>query len=147
MKHQDDIVLVTGSNGRIGSAVMRRLRRRFDNVVDLDRKAPGPPPPDCVAIPVDITSDESMWEGLRVLRAHHGARFRQADLVLNPVFRRTVDMLDFAARRECVAAGVHAVRAQRATIDALLAPEAVPSMPSGDSSAAARPDAPHALSR
>lgn len=74
MKHQDDIVLVTGSNGRIGSAVMRRLRRRFDNVVGLDRKAPGPPPPDCVAIPVDITSDESMREGLRVLRAHHGAR-------------------------------------------------------------------------
>lgn len=74
MKHQDDIVLVTGSNGRIGSAVMRRLRRRFDNVVGLDRKAPGPPPPDCVAIPVDITSDESMREGLRVLRVHHGAR-------------------------------------------------------------------------
>lgn len=74
MKYQDDIVLVTGSNGRIGSAVMRRLRRRFDNVVGLDRKAPGPPPPDCVAIPVDITSDESMQEGLRVLRAHHGAR-------------------------------------------------------------------------
>ncbi|MGB4859196.1 MAG: heavy metal-binding domain-containing protein, partial [Dokdonella sp.] len=72
--HQDDIVLVTGSNGRIGSAVMQRLRRRFDNVVGLDRKAPGPPPPDCVAIPVDITSDESMREGLRVLRAHHGAR-------------------------------------------------------------------------
>ncbi len=74
MKHQDDIVLVTGSNGRIGSTVMRRLRRRFDNVVGLDRKAPAPPPPDCVAIPVDITSDESMREGLRVLRAHHGAR-------------------------------------------------------------------------
>ena len=45
MKFEDDIVLVTGSNGRIGDAVMRRLRRRFDNVVGLDRKAPAPPPP------------------------------------------------------------------------------------------------------
>ncbi len=74
MKYQDDIVLVTGSNGRIGSAVMRRLRQSFDNVVGLDRKAPAPPPPDCTAIPVDITSDESLQEGLRVLRAHHGVR-------------------------------------------------------------------------
>ncbi len=74
MKFKDDIVLVTGSNGRIGDAVMRRLRRRFDNVVGLDRKAPSPPPPDCVSIPVDVSSDESVQEGLRVLRAHHGAR-------------------------------------------------------------------------
>jgi nucleoside-diphosphate-sugar epimerase len=74
MKFEDDIVLVTGSNGRIGGAVMRRLRQRFDNVVGLDRKAPAPPPPDCVSIPVDVSSDESVQEGLRVLRAHHGAR-------------------------------------------------------------------------
>lgn len=36
MRHQDDIVLVTGPNGRIGSAVMRRLRRRLDSPVGLD---------------------------------------------------------------------------------------------------------------
>jgi NTE family protein len=57
--------------------------------------------------------------------SHAGARFRQADLVLNPLFRRSVDMLDFAARRECVAAGIRAVRAQRKIIAALLAPDAV----------------------
>jgi nucleoside-diphosphate-sugar epimerase len=73
-KHEDDIVLVTGSNGRIGDAVMRRLRQQFDNVVGLDRTAPTPPPPDCTYIPVDVTSDESMREGLRVLRSHHGSR-------------------------------------------------------------------------
>src|SRR5262245_12150607 len=67
------IALVTGSNGRIGDAVMRRFTGRFDDVVGFDRKAPGPPPPGCVYIPVEITSDESVREGLRVLREHHGA--------------------------------------------------------------------------
>lgn len=55
MKFEDDIVLVNGSNGRIGDAVMQRLSRRFYNVVGLNRKAPGPPP-DWACIPVDIAS-------------------------------------------------------------------------------------------
>lgn len=38
-----NIVLVTGSNGRIGSAVVRRLSGRFSDVVGFDRKAPAPP--------------------------------------------------------------------------------------------------------
>jgi nucleoside-diphosphate-sugar epimerase len=67
-----DIVLITGSSGRIGTAVMRRLTGRFGDVVGLDRKAPSPPPPGCTNIPVDITSDESVQEGLRILREHHG---------------------------------------------------------------------------
>lgn len=74
MKFKDDIVLITGSNGRIGTAVMQRLRERFDNVVGFDQKAPTPPPPDCVRIAVDVASDESVREGLRMLREHHGAR-------------------------------------------------------------------------
>lgn len=74
MKPKGDIVLITGSNGRIGTAVMQRLRERFDNVVGFDLKAPAPPPPYCVRIPVDIASDESVREGLRMLREHHGAK-------------------------------------------------------------------------
>ncbi|MHB8747475.1 MAG: NAD-dependent epimerase/dehydratase family protein, partial [Gammaproteobacteria bacterium] len=74
MKFKDDIVLITGSNGRIGTAVMQRLRERFDNVVGFDQEAPTPPPPDCVRIPVDITSDASVREGLRILREHHGVK-------------------------------------------------------------------------
>ncbi len=70
MKVENDIVSVTGSNGRIGDAVMRRLRRRVHNVVGLDRPAPGPPPSDCIHIPVDFASDDSLQEGLR---EHHGA--------------------------------------------------------------------------
>ena len=74
MNQKEDIVLITGSNGRIGTALMQRLRERFDNVVGFDLKAPTEPPPECVRIPVDITSDESVQEGLRVLREHHGTR-------------------------------------------------------------------------
>jgi len=66
------IVLITGCNGRIGSAAMQRLTGRFSDVVGFDRNAPAPPPPDCVRIPVDISSDESVREGLRILREHHG---------------------------------------------------------------------------
>ena len=72
MKTDSGIVLVTGSAGRIGDAVMRRFTGRFDTIVGFDRKAPTPPLPGCVYIPVEITSDESVREGLRVLRDHHG---------------------------------------------------------------------------
>ena len=67
-----NIVLITGASGRIGEALMQRLAGRFSDVVGFDRKAPAPPPPDCVYIPVDIASDDSVREGLRVLREHHG---------------------------------------------------------------------------
>ena len=66
------IVIVTGSNGTIGEAVMRRFAGKFDHVVGFDRKAPGPPPPDCVYVPVEITSDDSVLDGLRIIRKHHG---------------------------------------------------------------------------
>ena len=74
MKTESGTIIVTGSNGTIGDAVMRRLAGRFESVVGFDRKAPTPPPPDCVYMPVEITSDESVREGLRLLREHHGAR-------------------------------------------------------------------------
>jgi nucleoside-diphosphate-sugar epimerase len=65
---------VTGSNGRIGDAVMRRLAGHFDSTVGFDRQAPAPPPPGCVYIPVEMTSDDSVRQGLQTLRAHHGMR-------------------------------------------------------------------------
>ena len=67
------IIIVTGSNGRIGDAVMRRFAGRFPVVVGFDRKTPKPAPPGCVYVPVDITSDASVREGLTVIREHHGA--------------------------------------------------------------------------
>ena len=67
------IILVTGSNGRIGDAVMRRFAGRFESVVGFDRKAPNPAPSGCVYVTVDITSDESVRDGIRTIREHHGA--------------------------------------------------------------------------
>lgn len=74
MANEAGIIIVTGSNGRIGDAVMRRFASRFDQVVGFDRKAPAPPPPGCVRVPVDVTSTESVMEGLAVIREHHGSQ-------------------------------------------------------------------------
>lgn len=73
MTQGNGIVIVTGSNGRIGDALMRRFAGRFDSIVGFDRKAPTPPPPGCVYIPVEITSDDSVRQGLRTIRDHHGS--------------------------------------------------------------------------
>ena len=73
MAKEKGIIVVTGSNGRIGDAVMRRFAGRFESIVGFDRKAPAPPPPGCVYMPVEITSDTSVREGLRTIREHHGA--------------------------------------------------------------------------
>jgi nucleoside-diphosphate-sugar epimerase len=70
---ENGIVVVTGSNGRIGDAVMRRFAGRFESIVGFDRKAPAPPAPGCVYMPVEITSDDSVRQGLRAIREHHGA--------------------------------------------------------------------------
>jgi NTE family protein len=51
---------------------------------------------------------------------HADARFAGADLVLRPAFRRTIDTLDFDARRACIAAGVRAVRRHRDILERLL---------------------------
>jgi nucleoside-diphosphate-sugar epimerase len=70
---ENGLVLVTGSGGRIGSAVMRRFAGRFGEVVGFDREASESMPPGCTYMPVEITSDESVSKGLRVLREHHGS--------------------------------------------------------------------------
>ena len=72
MESERKIVLVTGSTGRIGEAVMRRFGPRAEDVVGFDRKAPDPPPPDCTYISVDVTSDESVGKGLQTVLDHHG---------------------------------------------------------------------------
>ena len=73
MTPDSGIVVVTGSNGRIGDAVMRRFAERFESIVGFDRQAPGPPPPGCVYMPVEMTSDDSARQGLRTIREHRGA--------------------------------------------------------------------------
>ncbi len=53
-------------------------------------------------------------------RQHAHLRFAEADLVLRPRFARDIDTLEFSARRECVAAGIRVVRAERSHIERLL---------------------------
>lgn len=73
MDSNSGIIIVTGSNGRIGQAVMRRFAGRYADVVGFDRNAESPPPPHCVHIPVEVTSEKSVRDGLRTIREHHGA--------------------------------------------------------------------------
>lgn len=73
MSTERSVVLITGVNGRIGTAVAQRLVGKFGDVVGFDLNAASPPPPDCVRIPVDLASDQSTEEGLRILRDHHGS--------------------------------------------------------------------------
>ena len=54
--------------------LMQRLTGKYGQVIGFDQHAPAPPPPDCVRIAVDVGSDESVTEGLRMLRAHHGSK-------------------------------------------------------------------------
>ena len=63
MRPDGDIILITGANGRIGTAVMRELRKTFSNVVGFDLQSPPDPPEGCTRIPVDITSDDRVTEG------------------------------------------------------------------------------------
>ncbi len=59
----------------------------------------------------------ALLKALEICQLHHAdLRFGRADCVLRPPFRRTIDTLDFTSRRECVAAGLRAVRAQRCAL-------------------------------
>ena len=53
-------------------------------------------------------------------RQHAHLRFAEADLTLRPRFRRSIDTLEFSARRECVAAGIRIVRQERQAVRTLL---------------------------
>jgi NTE family protein len=53
-------------------------------------------------------------------RRHAELRMREADLVIRPHFGRIINVLEFDALRECVAAGARAVRRNLGDISALL---------------------------
>jgi nucleoside-diphosphate-sugar epimerase len=67
------VVVVTGSSGLIGSALIRALAGRYE-IVGFDRAGPPHPPPEAHCVTVDLTSDESVRNAFVHLRADYGRR-------------------------------------------------------------------------
>lgn len=66
-------VIVTGSTGFIGSALISSLADRY-SLVGLDRAATRQPPPAAECICIDLTSEEAIAAGLQRVRAAYGVR-------------------------------------------------------------------------
>src|SRR5262249_1583820 len=72
MEPRRPAVLITGSSGLIGSALARRLARRF-TVVGVDQPGAPHPPTSADCIDVDLASERSLQEGLELVRDRHGS--------------------------------------------------------------------------
>ncbi|MBX3562674.1 MAG: NAD-dependent epimerase/dehydratase family protein [Sphingomonas sp.] len=70
---QQEVVLVTGASGFIGSAVIERLAGRY-RLVGLDRPGPPDPPSAARTVDIDLGSDDSVREALATVRAEFGSR-------------------------------------------------------------------------
>lgn len=73
MSAHKNTVIVTGSSGLIGSAVVNRFAEHY-RVVGFDAEGPTHPPPAAECVCVDVTSDESVKEGLARVRKGYGER-------------------------------------------------------------------------
>ena len=71
MKQGKEAILVTGSSGLIGSAVIRHLAPHFQ-LVGFDLAGDPQPPIEAECICVDVTSEESVQAGLHRLRYAYG---------------------------------------------------------------------------
>ncbi|KGM56793.1 DNA polymerase III subunit epsilon [Lysobacter arseniciresistens ZS79] len=73
METRKPVVLVTGSSGFIGSAVIEKFTGHFD-LVGLDRQTSPEPPAAAEFVGIDLTSDASIEAALARVRAAHGDR-------------------------------------------------------------------------
>src|SRR5919112_4113808 len=71
---KEETILVTGTSGRIGYAIAKRLAEQQGsfNVIGFDLKAPPHPPPSAECMCVDLTNEESTGRGLQAIRDLHG---------------------------------------------------------------------------
>ncbi|HEY9568571.1 MAG TPA: hypothetical protein VIR38_10810, partial [Thalassobaculum sp.] len=63
MHDEKDIVIVSGSSGFIGSAVIEKLAGRF-TLLGFDRDVPPHPPPAAECVCIDLTDDRSIGAAL-----------------------------------------------------------------------------------
>ncbi len=73
MAEQKDAVIVTGSTGFIGSALINKFADQF-RLIGLDRATAHQPPPAAECVCIDLTSEEAVAAGLRRVRTAYGSR-------------------------------------------------------------------------
>lgn len=73
MNSEKDVVVVTGSSGFIGSALIKKLAGHF-TPVGFDRDMPPHPPAEAECICIDLTSDSSIEAALERVRLGYGNR-------------------------------------------------------------------------
>jgi nucleoside-diphosphate-sugar epimerase len=73
MTESKDTIIVTGSTGFIGSALVKKFASRFA-LVGFDRMTTHQPQPPVDCIYIDLTSEDSIAAGLRRVRTTYGSR-------------------------------------------------------------------------
>lgn len=73
MSARKDSVIVTGSGGLIGSAEVNQFAEHY-RVVGFDAEGPAHPPSAAECVCVDVTSEESVRDGLARVRQGYGER-------------------------------------------------------------------------
>lgn len=68
-----DVVVITGSSGLIGSALIKALAGRY-RLVGFDRAGPPYPPPEAECVSVDLGSEEDVRTALDGVRTRYGNR-------------------------------------------------------------------------
>ena len=71
MTNHEDTVIVTGSTGFIGSALINKFAARFA-LIGLDRATAHQPPPAAECVCIDLTSEKAVAAGLRRVRTAYG---------------------------------------------------------------------------
>jgi nucleoside-diphosphate-sugar epimerase len=73
---KEETILVTGTSGRIGYAIAKRLaeEQQSFNIIGFDLKAPSHPLTSAECLYVDLTDEESTRRGLQTIRDLHGNR-------------------------------------------------------------------------
>lgn len=68
-----EVVIVTGSSGFIGSAVVQRLAQRY-RVIGFDRDVPPHPPAEAECVCIDLTDDASVRAAFQRVRTAYGEK-------------------------------------------------------------------------